>query len=323
MLKKKLLITALVLTILAMLIIPQLASVEAVRTTHRYDMNPGVAGEDNSITFTVRNDETQQIFVKSATVNWEWRDASYSWSGSRAIASGESADIIVNFDVPENTPTTTQLGSVVYTYSVGTSSAPTQTLSQSLTDFSVKPETDIWFYLTIIIIIAASIIVVSVVYLYVKKKPQVHIFKETKQMKAEKEEPKTRIRAPTQRGGNEAVTQIVSGAGAATMVTTPGGGLEVVFPKGIKKIVTNEMVIGRRDFGNVLDASLLPRLSKNHLRIYKQGKDFYVEDGYRGAASTNGTKLNGMEIRGAGPQQITTASTLSLGDVTDIQLSIK
>jgi hypothetical protein len=320
MVRNKIIITAFALFIMAMLIVPSTAS--ALSATHSYADNPGTAGSDNSITLNIRNTETQQIYLREVQVTWEWRTLPYEWSGSVGVPTGDTRSVTVNFDVPENVPTTTQTAQVIVYYSIGSASGPTQTDSYTYADFRPESEANMWFYIIIVLIIAVVIIVAAVVYLYVKKKPQVHVYKEIKQVQAEKDDPKTRIRAPAQRPGSSGATQVVgAGGSAATVVTAPGGGLEVLFPKGTKKIVTNEMIIGRQDFEHLIDASLLPRVSKNHLRIYKDGGNFYVEDGYRGKASTNGTKFNGREIRGAGPQQISMPSTISLSDVVDLQLT--
>jgi uncharacterized protein YpmB len=322
--RKNIILIGMVFSIIAMLMVPQ--AVMALSTGHTYDHNPVPAGSSDSISLSIRNTETQQIYVRRVQVVGEWRTTPYEWTGSVGIPSTETRSVTVDFDVPENVPTTAQTVVVTVYYSTNSATGALIPESYTYTDLVVEPAANEWPIIMIVLIIAVVIIVVSVSYLYVKKKPQVHIHNTQTQVQAEKDDPKTRIRAPAQHASYQGsnATQVVGagGAGAATMVTAPGGGLEVLFPKGSKKIVTNEMVIGREDFAHLLDASVLPRISKSHLRIYKEGGNYFIEDGYRGKASTNGTKLNGREIRGSGPQQIVSASTISLSDVVDLQLTM-
>ena len=318
---KRIVIVAAVVILLSMLLIPQNAQALGIVYNNQHD--PARPGTDNYISFSITNNDPQQVYIKGVEVTWEWRTTPYVESGLNvAIASGVSGSVGVDFDVPENVPITTQSGTAIIFYTVGSSSGSQQ--SQSLPiEIDIISGIDVWMYIFVILIIAVVIIVVSVVYLYVKKKPQVTVHKHVQEVKVpEKEEPKTRIRAPVQQAGAGGATEIVAVSGA-TVVSAPQGGLEVSFPKGGKKVVQNELIIGRKDFEKLIDSSLLPRISKSHLRIYKEGDSFFIEDGYRGKASTNGTKLNGKEIRGAGPQPIAMNSTLSIADVTDLQIIVR
>lgn len=324
MVRKKAIIVVVGIALIALMLAPQI-TLAAPGVSHSYGTNPGTAGESNSITFTISNPDSQQIFITSAEVTWEWRTTPYTASGpSGGVASGSSTSVTINFDVPENVPTTTQQANIAITYTTGSATGTTHTIIDTYHDFRVEPAVDIMLYVMVIVIISVVIIVVAISYIYVKKKPQVNVYKEIQQIQAPEKEPEapaTRIRAAPQRVAHDSSTAVV-GYGGATQVTAAQGGLEVVFPKGTKKIVQNELIIGREDFANVVDNTLLQRISKYHLRIYNEGGKYFIEDGYRGKASTNGTKFNGREIRGAGPQQIITSSTISIADATDIQLNL-
>ena len=81
-----------------------------------------------------------------------------------------------------------------------------------------------------------------------------------------------------------------------------------------------ERLLGRRDFEEILSQAELAKISGQHLRVFGDPSGLWVEDGLRGRASTNGTTLNGREIRGLGPQYLREGDTLRLANVVDVRV---
>lgn len=82
-----------------------------------------------------------------------------------------------------------------------------------------------------------------------------------------------------------------------------------------------EQILGRSDFREVLPSETLGRISGRHLRVYQDAAGFWVEDGVGGRASTNGTRLNGREIRNLGPQRLEAGDVLRLANVVDVTIA--
>jgi pSer/pThr/pTyr-binding forkhead associated (FHA) protein len=83
-----------------------------------------------------------------------------------------------------------------------------------------------------------------------------------------------------------------------------------------REIVVTRSVrtFGRADFEkDVSDDRKLLLISRNHFVIARKGNTFYLED----ANSASGTKLNGIEIKGKGMQELNARSEIALpGDIT-------
>ena len=56
----------------------------------------------------------------------------------------------------------------------------------------------------------------------------------------------------------------------------------------------NNRVLGRRDFEKVLQKDTAAYISRNHFSVGYSGGDYFIED----RNSTNGTKINGVDIKG-------------------------
>jgi hypothetical protein len=56
-----------------------------------------------------------------------------------------------------------------------------------------------------------------------------------------------------------------------------------------------------------------------HFKIYLRGMKWFIED----SGSTNGTLLNGVEIRGKGPQELKDGDTISPGGVLNLTFQIE
>jgi hypothetical protein len=85
--------------------------------------------------------------------------------------------------------------------------------------------------------------------------------------------------------------------------------------------VTNvRQVFGRKDFAGLLDPSLLAVISREHFTVFydfRSGK-FFIED----YSSTNGTLLNGDQIRGRGPVELKNGDIVSPAGVIDLVFKV-
>ncbi|MGC9051976.1 FHA domain-containing protein, partial [Pyrobaculum sp.] len=77
--------------------------------------------------------------------------------------------------------------------------------------------------------------------------------------------------------------------------------------------IDGERVFGRPDFVAYVPGYKLMYISTRHFRVFKMGDEWFIED----LGSANGTFLNGVDIRGRGPQK------LSDGDVISVAGEIK
>lgn len=100
-----------------------------------------------------------------------------------------------------------------------------------------------------------------------------------------------------------------------------GSVVTLVFPNGSKRLVSeNEVIIGREDLKSMLPADKSMQISGKHLRIFKLGRSYYVEDGYSGKPSTNGTQLNGTEIKGTGKHRLNPGDVIGFASAAEIKI---
>jgi len=77
---------------------------------------------------------------------------------------------------------------------------------------------------------------------------------------------------------------------------------------------------GRRDFEKLVDPALARAISREHFSVFydfRAGK-FFVED----RSSTNGTFLNGVNIRGKGPVELKEGDIISPAGVLDLTFRV-
>jgi hypothetical protein len=84
-------------------------------------------------------------------------------------------------------------------------------------------------------------------------------------------------------------------------------------PIGLKRI------IGREDLAKYVSPQKAWWISKEHCTIFQEGGSFYIED----KSSTNGTKLNGIEIRNMGKQKLNDNDEIIIADVIKILFKLK
>jgi hypothetical protein len=84
-------------------------------------------------------------------------------------------------------------------------------------------------------------------------------------------------------------------------VVSPSTTAKLVLPNNCE-ILLNEVVtpIGRNDFDRVVPPEALRYISRQHLLIRSDGNRYSIED----LDSANGTKANGIDIRGKGKQEL-------------------
>lgn len=80
-------------------------------------------------------------------------------------------------------------------------------------------------------------------------------------------------------------------------------------------VVGQQRVFGRADFINMLSPEDARYVSRQHFQIkYDNGK-YYIQD----LGSKNGTKLNGIDIRGKGWVELNNGDTIGIADVLEMR----
>lgn len=102
-----------------------------------------------------------------------------------------------------------------------------------------------------------------------------------------------------------------------TMVGTPFAYLDLPNGQSIP-IVSTSREFGRDDFVNFISRDVAQFISSRHFRIYHIGGQWYVED----LGSTNGTQVDGQEIKGRGPVPIRNGSVISPAGVVKLTFRI-
>ena len=78
-------------------------------------------------------------------------------------------------------------------------------------------------------------------------------------------------------------------------------------------------VFGRETFEKYVPSEVLQMITREerggHFRIFLRGNKWYIED----LNSTNGTLLNGKEIKGKGPQELKNGDTINPAGVLEIK----
>ncbi|MGA2367270.1 MAG: FHA domain-containing protein [Dehalococcoidia bacterium] len=72
----------------------------------------------------------------------------------------------------------------------------------------------------------------------------------------------------------------------------------------------NSRSFGRHDFNKFLPEDSVSYISRQHINIWYENDQYYIED----RSSTNGTRINGTEIKGAGRHALEDGDTIDLAD---------
>jgi hypothetical protein len=71
----------------------------------------------------------------------------------------------------------------------------------------------------------------------------------------------------------------------------------------------NNRSFGRHDFEKFMAADKVSYISRQHINIWYEDKQYFIED----RSSTNGTRVNGTEIKGSGRRALEDGDTIDLG----------
>ena len=310
-----------------------IATAQSWSVTHSFDKNPVAQGESNSVRLTLTNTYNRQMRIDHVTCYFEWDLYSIphgSGTIDHVVGSGESYTVRVPFDVPMDIAAKNYgwQCEIYYDYQdlIGSWVGSSQSYGPRY-DLEVNPEeAGIPLLLVVGIVAILAAIVIAVVVLYIMKKPTVHVFRPVHKVeKVGREAPVTRIRPRGARlrsppGVGAPETRAIEPGVLPTEVSALGPSVSVRFPNQQVRTLSGETVLGRADFAGILSAEDARKISNKHLRIYESGGAFYVEDGYQGKPSTNGTMLNGRDIRGIGPQKLAPGNTLSLAGIAEMTI---
>jgi len=80
----------------------------------------------------------------------------------------------------------------------------------------------------------------------------------------------------------------------------------------------NEKIVGRQDVARLLSPEEAKYVSRQHFRVWREGNEFYIEDGIPGKPSANGTLLNGEEIRETGKRLLNNGDEITIEGPTNV-----
>ena len=191
------------------------------------------------------------------------------------------------------TPDTTTTYNLTATYIDGT----TQTAAVSVT---VEQPSYLIYGLLALLAIAATVIVIMMV-----RRPG-----------ASKAARSSGTRAGT--STSAAATVSAGDPGSSTSVTEAPPA-KLVMPDGSEMLLAgNTRSFGRQDFEKLLPGDRVSFISRQHINVWYEDGKYYIED--RG--STNGTRINGSEIRGSGRQALVDGDVIELADKLSITFKI-
>ena len=87
---------------------------------------------------------------------------------------------------------------------------------------------------------------------------------------------------------------------SAAKLTLPGGN-DIL-------LAGNARSFGRRDFEEFMPASQVSYISRQHINIWSENGKYYIED----RSSTNGTRVNGMDIKRTGRHELADGDVIEL-----------
>ena len=97
----------------------------------------------------------------------------------------------------------------------------------------------------------------------------------------------------------------------------------IVLPDGTELPVAEHRIFGREDFQCCLTKTKYLLISRNHFQIYRQGLRFLIEDGAAGKPSTNGTQVNGREIKGKGRVIVRNGFEIIIANIMKVVVKIE
>jgi hypothetical protein len=108
-----------------------------------------------------------------------------------------------------------------------------------------------------------------------------------------------------------ASTAVATSAGTETPATSPveAPPAKLIMPDGSEVLLAgNNRSFGRQDFDKFLPADKRTYISRQHINVWYEGDRYYIED----RSSTNGTRLNGTDIKGEGRHAVNDGDVIEL-----------
>jgi hypothetical protein len=113
-------------------------------------------------------------------------------------------------------------------------------------------------------------------------------------------------------------TSTAGDPGSSTSVTEAPPA-KLVMPDGSEMLLAGSTrTFGRQDFEKLLPGDRVSFISRQHINVWYEDGKYYIED--RG--STNGTRINGSEIRSSGRQALVDGDVVELADKLSITFKI-
>ena len=129
----------------------------------------------------------------------------------------------------------------------------------------------------------------------------------------------TRAGTATSAAATSAASTSPAGDHGPSTSVTEAPPARLVMPDGSEMLLAgNSRTLGRPDFEKLLPGDRASFISRNHINIWYEDGKYYIED--RG--STNGTRVNGSEIRGSGRQALVDGDVIELADKLSITFKI-
>lgn len=95
----------------------------------------------------------------------------------------------------------------------------------------------------------------------------------------------------------------------ATTPVTETASAKLAMPDGSEALLAgNARTFGRNDFEKYVSPDTVPYISRQHINIWYENDQYYIED----RSSTNGTRLNGADIKGTGRHVLTDGDVIEL-----------
>jgi hypothetical protein len=248
----------------------------------------------SSATINVIPRVSPALSVQQPTIQ-SGQSTTLSWNAPAALQ--VYIDGLGNFDAVGTTivaPNQTTTYNLTATYIDGT----TQTAAVTIT--VEQPPYLIYGLLALLAIVAIVIVIMMV------KKPKVSQL------------PRTSA-ASAGTATSAAATSTASTSSASTSITAEAPPAKLIMPDGGEMLLAgNIRALGRQDFEKLLPSDRASFISRQHINVWYEDGKYYIED----PGSTNGTKLNGSEIRENGRQALVDGDVIELADKLSITFKI-
>ena len=174
----------------------------------------------------------------------------------------------------------------------------------------------------VLLIGAIFAIILSIYIWYVLIKRKEHLKRERKRM-IQSPVMKTPVESYTQLYINNS-TKLFADNELLTKTTDFLRKAELVLPERTIELTSDQNAFGRSDFENDLSNEKLGYISskdgeRNHFMITKQDHTFYIQDDF----STNGTKLNDIEIKNRGKKELKNGDKITLAGINNFTITFK